>query len=93
MPAQKRHMLDCNDTRIFVAGYGYVNFGHMVQVLNLKFYSDSIWIALDLVLRCNFGTVTLNMPFLRLAFTLSWSTRLGNEKLRANSPTLRSDTQ
>lgn len=39
------------------------------------------------------GTMMLKMPSLRLARTLSWSTREGKAKERENSPTERSETQ
>src|SRR6187402_388607 len=40
-----------------------------------------------------FGTTTLRIPSLRLALTLSESTRTGKVKDRENSPMLRSETQ
>lgn len=39
------------------------------------------------------GTTMERMPSFRLALTFSWSTLLGKEKVRANSPTERSETQ
>jgi hypothetical protein len=42
---------------------------------------------------CDFGTTTWRIPFFKTAWTPSWSILCENEKLRANEPTLRSETQ
>jgi len=54
---------------------------------------ELIFILLCVLAFSIFGTTMDKMPFFILALTFSWSTGWGKEKLRANSPTLRSEIQ